>query len=194
VITLALLRHGHTSWNRDGRLQGRTDMPLDDTARTQLRHLSLPEPWNEAAIWSSPLSRAFETAQLVTGRDPRTHPALIEMNWGDWEGQRRADLFADPTIDYRDIEDWGWHYTPPNGEAPYALRQRLTAWVSSLHGANVAVCHIGVMRVLLAEATGWNFDSPAPFQIKRNRLYTIHIDGDTWTGDPTPVRLTEVAS
>lgn len=192
MIQLALLRHGHTSWNRDGRLQGRTDIPLDDTAREQLRGFQLPAPWDEADLWSSPLSRATETAGLVTGQLPQTDPALIEMNWGDWEGQKRLDLVADPAVDYRDIEDWGWDYTPPNGEPPSALRQRLITWAEQLSGRNVAVCHIGVMRVMLAHAMGWNFEGPAPFQIKRNRLYTLEIDADRWAADPMPVRLKEI--
>jgi probable phosphoglycerate mutase len=168
-------------------------MPLDDVARAQLQGLSLPKAWRQATLWSSPLSRAFETAELVTGRSPQTDPALIEMNWGDWEGQRRVDLFADPDTDYRDIEDWGWNYTPPNGEPPRALRERLVHWASTLSGMNVAVCHIGVMRVLLAHAMGWDFDGPAPFQIKRNRLYLISIDGENWHAETTPVRLIETS-
>ena len=39
MTRLALLRHGHTAWNRAGRLQGRTDIPLDDAARTLLAGL-----------------------------------------------------------------------------------------------------------------------------------------------------------
>lgn len=164
-------------------------MPLDDDARDQLRGLSLPEPWDQATLWSSPLSRASETAKLVTGKNPTFEDALIEMNWGDWEGKLRADLFANPSTDYRDIEDWGWHYTPPNGEPPNALRLRLMAWANDLHGDHLAVCHIGVMRVLMAIATGWNFEGPAPFQIKRNRLYIIEIGPENWASLSDPVRL-----
>jgi probable phosphoglycerate mutase len=56
----------------------------------------------------------------------------------------------------------------------------------------VAVCHIGVMRVLIAHAMGWNFSGPAPFQIKRNRLYILLIGSDGWSADPVPVRLDKV--
>ena len=50
------------------------------------------------------------------------------------------------------------------------------------------MCHIGVMRVLLAEATGWAFNGPAPFAIKRNRLYVLETNSRLfWDG--TPVRL-----
>lgn len=191
MIQLALLRHGHTPWNRAGRIQGRTDIALDEDAAAALGNLLLPAPWNTADLWSSPLSRAVETAKLVTGKTPRTDAALLEMNWGDWEGKIAVDLHADPAADHRDIEDWGWDYTPPNGESPAALRDRLLPWAEGLTTNAVAVCHIGVMRVLMAQAMGWNFDGPAPFQIKRNRIYILTISAAHWTAEATPVRLIE---
>tara|TARA_R110002049_G_scaffold10068_6_gene49980 strand:- start:126 stop:710 length:585 start_codon:yes stop_codon:yes gene_type:complete len=189
MIRLALLRHGHTAWNRARRIQGRTDIPLDATAVAELGAQRLPPPWDTSALWSSPLSRAVETAELVGRRAPRTHPALIEMNWGDWEGCVAQELRDDPTHDHRDIETWGWHYTPPNGESPAALRARLAPWAQDLTEDTVAVCHIGVMRVLMAHATGWNFEGTAPFVVKRNRLFVIEIDGPRWRLQPEPVRL-----
>lgn len=189
MIRLALLRHGHTDWNRAGRIQGRTDIPLDAEARTTLGTLRLPPPWDDAQLWSSPLSRATETAQLVSDSTPRTDPALIEMDWGIWEGLRARDLHDDPNCDIRHIEDWGWDYTPPRGESPGALHERLIPWGAALTRDAVAVCHIGVMRVLLAHAMGWNFRGPAPFTIKRNRLYVITISDAGWQAAPDPVRL-----
>jgi broad specificity phosphatase PhoE len=132
VIRLALLRHGHTAWNRAGRIQGHTDEPLDDEARKQLSDLSLPDQWSEANLVSSPLSRAVETANIVTGRSPHIQKDLIEMNWGKWEGLKGADLRADPSNGFRDIESWGWNYCPPNGESPRQLRNRLEPWILGL--------------------------------------------------------------
>ncbi len=189
MIRLALLRHGHTDWNRAHRIQGRTDRPLDDAARTELAALRLPPPWDTADLWSSPLSRAVETAQLVAGRAPRTAPELTEMNWGAWEGQRGIDLLADPDSGYRHIEDWGWDYRPGGGESPADLWQRLRRWLTRLERDSVAVCHIGIMRVLLARAHGWDFDGPAPFKVKRNRLFVIGVDGERLTAEPDPIRL-----
>ncbi|MFC3614424.1 histidine phosphatase family protein [Lutimaribacter marinistellae] len=189
---LALLRHGHTAWNRAGRIQGRSDIPLDDDARLQLTGLALPAPWDAAELWASPLLRAVETAELVAGRAPRTDPALIEMNWGAWEGQRGTDLIAEPGSGYRHIEDWGWSYRPPGGECPSELWDRLAPWVEGLAGDSVAVCHIGIMRVILARAWGWDFDGPAPFKVKRNRLYVVDLDDmRPWA---EPVRLIERAA
>ena len=189
MTRLALLRHGHTPWNRAGRIQGRTDIALDPDAEAELAAQHLPAPWDQATLWASPLARARDTAALVADRQPQTADALIEMDWGDWEGLHGKDLRADPNSGFRDLEDWGWDYTPPGGESPSTIRQRLENWVADLSGDNVAVCHIGSMRVLLARATGGGFEGPAPFRIKRNRLFVIHIGADSWEMQPDPVRL-----
>lgn len=192
MIRLALLRHGHTPWNRAGRVQGRSDIALDPDAIADLAALRLPPPWDQAALCASPLQRAVQTAELVGRRAPRTDADLIEMNWGDWEGRIARDLRHDPACDHRDIETWGWDYTPPNGESPADLRMRLIPWAHALREDTVAVCHIGVMRVLMAHATGWNFDGPAPFAVKRARLFIIEIDVDKWRLQPDALHLTRV--
>ncbi len=194
MIRLALIRHGHTSWNRAGRIQGRSDIPLDAEAQELLAGYKLPPQWREAALVSSPLSRAVETAELISSRTPVTNPALIEMDWGAWEGKRGEDLLDDPAEDYKHIEDWGWDYRPPGGESPADVRARLLPWVNSLTTDTVAVCHIGIMRVLLAIATNWNFQGEAPFRIKRNRLYVIEIQRGSWRLADEPVRLQERAT
>lgn len=193
MIRLALIRHGHTSWNRAGRIQGRTDIPLDEEARADLSKRRLPPDWENADLWASPLARASETGRLIAGRAPQTDAALMEMDWGAWEGKRGAELHAAEGADYRPIESWGWNYTPPNGESPAAVRDRLAPWIAARQQDTIAVCHIGVMRVALALATGWAFGGPAPFQIKRNRLYVIDCDGSQMTLRPDPVRLIEAA-
>lgn len=189
MIRLALLRHGHTPWNRAGRIQGRTDIALEDAAAAELARHSLPKGWEAAALWSSPLARAVQTATLVTGQTPRTDPRLIEMNWGEWEGQHGTVLRSDPNSSYVDMEHWGWGFCPPGGEALSALRARTVAWANTLTEDSIAVCHIGVMRVLLAHATGYEFQGPAPFQVKRNRLFVIEISAQGWHHPPEPIRL-----
>ena len=140
---------------------------------------------------ASPLIRAQDTARLVGGRDPQVAPALMEMDWGDWEGQKGIELKADPTSGFRDIEEWGWSYRPPNGESPGEVWSRLEPWLRTLARDTVAVTHIGIMRVLMARATGWDFRGAAPFQIKRNRLFVLDLEPSLQVHGDAPVRLVE---
>ncbi len=142
------------------------------------------------SVHASPLTRATETARILFGRDPIVAPELIEMDWGRWEGQRGIDLLADGKSGYRHIEEWGWDYLPPDGETPRSVWERLQPWLERLSGPTVAVTHIGVMRVLLARATGWNFEGAPPFKVKRDRFYLVDLHDDgSLTHDREPLRL-----
>ena len=189
MTKLALIRHGHTLWNRAGRIQGRTDIALDPDAVTELSGYKLPADWADANLVSSPLMRAAQTAEIIAGRKPELEDTLIEMNWGDWEGLRGVDLKLNPNSGFRDIEYWGWNYRPPNGESPQDVWNRIEPWVMELANDTIAVCHIGIMRMILAKATGWDFDGPAPFKIKRNRLYVVKLDNGLHMVGDEPVRL-----
>ena len=189
MIRLAIIRHGHTAWNRDSKIQGHRDIPLDPDAIDELAGYRLPVEWQQAVLVSSPLQRAVHTAELVTERTPRVVPALIEMDYGDWEGRRNRDLDAEPDSGFRHLPEWGWDYQPPNGESPAQVRSRLLPWIESLSEDTVAVCHIGVMRVLLAVAYDWHFKGVPPFSIKRNSLYCLQVAGTLAPADPLRVRL-----
>jgi probable phosphoglycerate mutase len=187
---IALLRHGHTAWNRAGRIQGQVDVPLDEEARDRLAHLRLPDGYKQWTLVASPLCRAIETAQLVAGRLPEIVPELIELDWGDWQGLRGADLLADAKSGYRHLEEWSWDFRPPGGESPKMAWHRLAPWIAAARGTIVAVTHIGVIRVLLARATGWDFSGPSPIPVKRDRLFIINVSADgTLAIDREPVRL-----
>jgi broad specificity phosphatase PhoE len=91
VTQLFLVRHGETDWNRARRIQGRTDIPLNDTGRAQAttagRRLAT-RSWD--GILASPLDRARETAVLIAAEiglgDPELVPALVERDYGEAEG------------------------------------------------------------------------------------------------------------
>lgn len=88
---LYLVRHGETDWNQQHRIQGLTDIPLNDTGRDQARatgRLLARRRWD--GVYASPLSRAFETASIIAGEvglgEPLPVDALVERNYGDAEG------------------------------------------------------------------------------------------------------------
>jgi len=89
-----IMRHGATDWNREGRLQGQRDKPLNDLGRDQARQAG--ERFRARGLQfdqviSSPLCRARETAALCTGLGEdrlRLDPRLMEMDFGPYEGVR----------------------------------------------------------------------------------------------------------
>mgnify|MGYP001078175259 FL=1 len=92
-----LVRHGETEWNRVRRIQGVSDIPLNDTGRAQAAALGdILVGHNFDLIVSSPLSRADETARIIAQRlgmpAPITVPDLIERNYGEAEGSSGAEL------------------------------------------------------------------------------------------------------
>jgi broad specificity phosphatase PhoE len=91
MTELYLVRHGETDWNRQHRIQGLTDIPLNATGRRQARaagKLLSRRNWN--GIYASPLSRASETASIIAGQtglaEPHPVDALVERNYGEAEG------------------------------------------------------------------------------------------------------------
>ncbi len=96
MTTILLARHGETDWNREDRFQGHADPPLNETGRRQADELSRSLAGERlAAIYSSPLRRAFETAESVArphGLRPVAVDALREVDVGSWEGLTRGEL------------------------------------------------------------------------------------------------------
>jgi broad specificity phosphatase PhoE len=95
-LKLILVRHGETLWNRENRIQGHTDVDLSDHGRIQIEQLALSLKGEAIhAIYSSPLKRAYETAQAIA----RFHDAgirieqnLKELNNGDFESLTLEEL------------------------------------------------------------------------------------------------------
>ncbi|UTW13791.1 histidine phosphatase family protein [Marinobacterium rhizophilum] len=182
-LELICLRHGPTEWNRLKRLQGHHDEPLLAASRQQLDCLRVPERFENWHWYSSPLLRARETAQLL-GLDAGVAAALIEMDWGDWEGQRISDLrLADPA-GMAAMETQGLDLCPPNGESPRQVQQRLTQWAESLRSKGIghagALCHKGVIRALLAAACRWDMRGKAPRKLEYSCLQHFAWDGLQW--------------
>ncbi len=183
MFELICLRHGPTEWNRLKRLQGRHDEPLMPQSRSDLQRLKLPESLDGLDWYSSPLLRARETAQLLQ-LDARTAAALIEMDWGDWEGQRIAELRLKDPAGMAAMETRGLDLRPPNGESPRQVQQRLSDWAESMRRAGCsragALCHKGVIRALLAAACQWDMRGKAPVKLDYRCLQHFAWDGQQW--------------
>lgn len=148
-MLLYLVRHGETDWNRQRRIQGSTDIPLNGTGRQQAHataRLLARRRWD--AVFSSPLSRAFETASIIAAElglpQPTPLDALVERSYGQAEG------FTDRELDRLFPGD-----TPvPGREAREDVTERvlpaLLGLASSRPGERVVVVsHGGVIRAVL---------------------------------------------
>jgi len=189
MTPLALLRHFPTDWNGEGRMQGRVDRPLTPEAQAALRALRPPADWRAARVLASPLARAQATARALWPT-VETDPRLLELDWGRWEGRRRAELIADPASGYAPVEVWGWDRRPPGGESPADAWTRVAPLLAEIAAAarpTVLVAHRGLIRVILARAHGWNFDRPEPFRIKRGRLNPMTLDPAGRPREPGPL-------
>jgi broad specificity phosphatase PhoE len=189
MTELVLLRHGPTEWNEIGRVQGRTDIPLSDTGRARVRTWRVPRGFAQHDSVASPLMRAKETAELL-GRNPLLlEPRLMEMHWGQWEGETLASLrdrYGDELVRN---EARGLDFRAPEGESPRDVQARLLSWMAeraALGRATLAVAHKGILRAAYALATGWDMTGEAPDELGWDCAHVYALARD---GRPHVVRL-----
>jgi len=165
------IRHGETAWNASTRIQGHTDIPLNEHGQRQAQLLAqaLAQADKIDTIYSSDLQRAFATAQamaLQTGASLVTHVGLRERAFGDFEGRSFAqielELPAQAQLWRTRAPDW----TPPGGgESLSVMQQRVLATVNALAqqhlGQQIAVvAHGGVLDLLYRAATQQSLQAP----------------------------------
>jgi broad specificity phosphatase PhoE len=120
MTTLILIRHGETNWNNIGRYQGQADPPLNPRGRQQAAELAENLAGAQLdMLYSSPLRRALETAEIVAERlkipvyqDAR----LQEIHQGDWQTRLRSEIETLYPELFQRWEREPWQVTPPGGE------------------------------------------------------------------------------
>jgi probable phosphoglycerate mutase len=161
VTTIFMARHGETDWNRDFRFQGRADPPLNELGREQSAELAAALAHEQlAAVYSSPLRRALETAEVVAaalGLEAVAVDALREVDVGSWQGLTRAEVEERFPEQYA---RWiaggqGWE----DGESYEQMGRRAVAALLELAAAHdgeriLAVTHGGPIRAAFAFADG----------------------------------------
>ena len=150
MTRILLVRHGQSTWNADGRWQGRADPPLSDLGRRQAEVAAETiSDQGMTAVWSSPLRRALATADIVAERlgfPVQTDPRLEERDAGEWEGLTRTEIEAG----WPGFLDGGRR--PEGFETDDVLHDRALAAIhriaATAHAPVVVVSHGGLIRVV----------------------------------------------
>jgi probable phosphoglycerate mutase len=152
---ISLVRHGQTDWNKDGRIQGRSDIPLNGTGREQARETGRALRGRRFdGVYASPLVRALETAAIIADelRMPRPTPVpgLEERSYGEAEGMTGPEIRAAFGTDRHDVPGW---------EDDASLLSRVLGALARLgaHHAGervLVVAHGGVIGAVARHLTG----------------------------------------
>lgn len=201
ATTLLLVRHGENDWVTSNKLAGRTPgVHLNDTGRAQSRRLAgRLVAWPIAAVYSSPLERCVETAEILA--KPHHLPVelvegLLETDYGEWQGQEIEDLTK------RDL----WKViqaTPsfarfPGGESMLTMQQRMLVSLREIVDAHpdqtVLVCsHADLIKSAVSHYSGAPFDlfqriiiGPGSVSIVHFGAYGPHVLRVNDTGELKP--------
>jgi len=170
----AFIRHGQTDWNRDDRLQGSSDIPLNDTGRTQAHEAAeLLRDGDWHVVMSSPLLRARETAEIIAAdlgiELGPSYPMLIERDYGTLEGESSSEIVARfPDRDY------------PGAEPLSSVVARGVAGLTQIaldfaDRNTVIVCHGTIIRYTLASLAGRRLPG-----ILNGSISTFERSADMW--------------
>lgn len=200
-MNIYITRHGETEWNRQARLQGRTDIPLSEAGVLQaektrggLRSLGV----SFDKVYSSPLRRAVQTAQIISGFPEEKiikEGRIIEINFGDAEGKSIREIYTNPefawTVDF--FENPGSYM--PKGRAEtfsQVLSRTADFWrseIKNLEGRaeNILVAtHGGTLQSLLLFVDGRSLSQYWDIKFPNCSVNLVALDGgkfsEEWTG------------
>jgi broad specificity phosphatase PhoE len=189
------IRHGQTDWNAEGRFQGQIDTCINSVGRSQAerngRLLSgLVGGADRFDFVASPLKRTCETMRILRramGLAPdafRTDARLVEVHFGDWQGQTMAEIEARQpgTGAARDRDKW--HFLPPgkDAESYEMLTRRIAPWLEELSRPTICVTHGGVMRALFRLVEEWPPEEVAAMIVPQDRILVLEGRRLSWRG------------
>ena len=170
-MTFAFIRHGQTDWNRDDKLQGSSDIPLNETGRSQAHEAAevlAGGGWR--VIVSSPLLRARETAEIIAAdlalELGPSYPDFVERDYGPLEGRPSSSTIARwPHRDYPGAE-------PLDSVVARGLAGLADVEADFADRNVVIVCHGTIIRYTLAALAGHPIDG-----IRNGSISTLEHDG-----------------
>ncbi|SHL12521.1 probable phosphoglycerate mutase [Chitinophaga jiangningensis] len=178
---IAIIRHGSTAWNKAGKLQGSSDIPLDEEGREQARRLGLRlmgETYD--IVYSSRLQRAKETAQIIA--DAMQHPHILLE---DDRIREAGGGLTEGTTEEERVSKWGsdWKQLDLGIETPEEVVARGTEFLSELvakyPGKKILiVSHGGFIRKMIRELVP---DAPHQHMLKNTSITEILHSDNSWS-------------
>lgn len=158
---LVLIRHCETKSNVEGTVQGRRDLTL--SARGEEQAVLVGEyvrsTFSVERVISSNRKRCVQTANQI-GLPVEINPLLREIDWGDWEGKKWADVKREYPEDVEALLTADPTFTTPNGDSLMSFIARIDQAISDLDIANLdgdvaIVSHEGTVRTMITRLLGW---------------------------------------
>jgi broad specificity phosphatase PhoE len=179
-MTILLVRHGETEWNRARRYQGWSDSPLTKVGIGQAEAIgrrlrALPEA-SGAAIVASPIGRARRTAEIIAECLGYTAPLrlddrLREISLGSWDGLDRREIRSRMAADFEEFE---WYFHTPDGETYEEFAGRIAGWLAEQpDGPVIVVCHGVVTRVLRGLYAGMPRAEALRLPVPQDRIFRL---------------------
>lgn len=186
---LCLVRHGETAWNAEGRVQGQTDVPLNERGQAQARAVGAALAAEAfAAIYSSDLQRVTQTAAPAAralGLEVAREPALRERHFGMFETLTYAEVKAKHPEEYARFAAKELDYDFRGGESLRAFNARVLECIRALAGRHagervLVFTHGGVLEMVYRYANNAGLSTPRDFEIPNAAINRVEIAVDAW--------------
>ena len=173
--SIYLIRHGECAGNKENRIRGCMDFPLNETGGLQAHALAKAmKDKNIEYIYSSPLSRAMTTAGILgdaLGLPYEGREGFCNIHLGPWENRKKAELAVEEPEKWQTWLDQPEELKIEGGETLDEVRDRALAELDRVieehRGCNIAlVAHRGVLKPLMAGALG----------VSRPCYWRLHVD------------------
>lgn len=188
MTRVIFVRHGETSWNHSKRYQGHSDIPLNEKGVQQAQMVAQRlKRETISAVYSSDLTRAVETAQIISKQhslEPILVPEFREVNFGLWEGLTYEEIMAAWPEVLSDIYSKPGLARVPEGESFYDVQKRTGIGLAKCLANHqeetiVIVSHGGTMRVALCDGLGLEIEKMWSLRQDSTAINIIEYFGTT---------------
>lgn len=179
---IILIRHGQTDMNKDQLYYGRLDVPINETGKEQAENtrknlVELEIDYDK--IYSSPMKRAYETAEIVNYKNLEIEKddELREMDFGIFEGLSYKEIIKKYPEEMEKLKkDWKT-YSYVTGENPFMLQKRALKFLEKIdkNKNNMVVTHWGIICTLLSFLFSSELEGYWKYQVKNGGIVIIEF-------------------